>query len=366
MRFRFRELFRFERCRSGHRSKGFTLVELLVVIAIVGILIGLLLPAIQAAREAARRSNCSSNMRQLMLATQQFEQDKNRYPGYHEAFGKLGNVYKIGTWAVALLPYLEEEPLAEIWNDPRTTLEWSPGQELFTPRIPIFQCPSDPQFQLGNSFNEVELATNSYAANCGYWPGSAGHACDPVREDKSTRAAALSSQKYPNGVFTNQLPMQLTDVSSSRLYTITTPQGTWIVHTPNKRKIQHADVSDGISHTIAYSENLQAGPWDYVEYSVICQEIFDSARYVHGLVWHLTVNPTAAINGRKHEASSGATAGRPSSMHGSFVNVVFLDASLKTISESIDYQVYRALMTTHGKRSDDPTRNYILKAEDIE
>jgi len=92
--------------RDGRR-RGFTLIELLVVIAIIAILAAILFPVFQKVRENARAAKCASNLKQLGIATLQYQQDYDEsYPdGWHPDGGN-GTQTGLMMWRVVLLPYI--------------------------------------------------------------------------------------------------------------------------------------------------------------------------------------------------------------------------------------------------------------------
>jgi prepilin-type N-terminal cleavage/methylation domain-containing protein len=139
----------------GHsRSRSaFTLVELLVVIAIIGVLVALLLPAVQSAREAARRSQCTNNMKQIVLGCHNFHDSHGTVPHIvsYSATGGGATTGGFGAgwgWLPFMLPYVEQKALFDSINF-NTNVCCNSLAPIHNAIIPAFSCPSDP---LGRGF----------------------------------------------------------------------------------------------------------------------------------------------------------------------------------------------------------------------
>lgn len=353
-----------------HNRKGFTIVELLVVIAIIGVLVGLLLPAVQMAREAARRAQCANNIRQIALATVNFESTKKQYPGFQEAFGTAGSTFKAGTWVVSILGSLEQQNLRDVWDDSSENGNWAnvttdPTQlERFYPKISLLRCPSfsKPAYMDGSP-------RSNYVCNAGFWLDRSDSglvtALYPGRPDADSMCSL--TQRKENGVFINKLPGSFG-----------CPQ----------EKISSSDIYDGLSTTLGYSENLQADSWRYIN------NINDSARYHVGMVWLYRlsdpskttktptrpadlVQPANRINGLRETIAPDPLApnyltfpfqefARPSSNHPGVVMAAMLDGSVIKLNENVEYHVYQALMTPKTRQSDAPWNTYLLKDDDYQ
>jgi len=118
-----------------------------VVIAIIGILVALLLPAIQAAREAARRSDCINRIRQLALASHNYENANKRLPSNGEVW-RSDNGWAGGMSVFArLLPYMEEQGVQNLVNQDRSWRDPSNFAAIETP-LPFLRCPSGKDVEL--------------------------------------------------------------------------------------------------------------------------------------------------------------------------------------------------------------------------
>ncbi|MGI9427118.1 MAG: DUF1559 domain-containing protein [Bythopirellula sp.] len=165
---------------APRRRFGFTLVELLVVIAVIGVLISLLLPAVQSAREAARRVQCTNNLKQIGLAALNYESANGLLPRSGRvqlddlAFGigsepipYVGANHQRGiqiSWAVDLLPYIEQQPLYDAFDLNRSVFHQpSDAQSQF---VSSYLCPSDEAE--GRFFSEKNLTQGKSFAKGNY------------------------------------------------------------------------------------------------------------------------------------------------------------------------------------------------------
>lgn len=360
---------------SPRRRLAFTLVELLVVITIIGMLVALLLPAVQAARARGRQLTCLNHLKQIGLATVNYESAKGQMPGMTQ-FIKRGNreyanidydttsrKFKITSfktaanvataaelnqisafsWATMLLPRIERTDIWDLLVAPPRNASGE-AEPVLIPPIDVFICPDDRDIT-----TQPDLPGLTYVGNTGGW--------DPHTTPSPTSPLNVTADigdTADNGV--------LHDVAG---YERLTP--------PQKApKVRMSNINDGAGTTLLYTENIHKTYDSQVASGAPAFAwLFGSEQQI-GFVWVVPVSGTSPAqpvgnNVSDQEALNRADAttfpvnipryARPASAHGGGMNVSFCDGHGEFLRDDIDYAVYQQLMTPWGRKCVDPANH---------
>jgi prepilin-type N-terminal cleavage/methylation domain-containing protein/prepilin-type processing-associated H-X9-DG protein len=331
---------------------GFTLVELLAVIAIIGTLVGLLLPAVQAAREAARRSQCGNNLKQLGLALHGFADAQKCFPpGAYS-----GSMNWPFSWIAGILPHIEAtETYTQLgWNKLWTTGAGDVGlggdstaaaNAIRDFRSSILSCPSCPMPRTvpSNASYRPRCLIPSYAGVSG--------ASDTGFSTRANRCPGVGSHGLSewnrdsqcfNGVLANTQQRNSPVSTSATGIIVRTGQ----VHDYG---VKLHRITDGLSKTIAIGE--QSG-WGVDSSGNLnqCRSASDgrwAGSGYEGRISNITrisepLGSKTCIHAWSGYTDVEARIGFRSA-HGGGAQVVFADGKVLYLEETIDFMVYKSL-----------------------
>jgi prepilin-type N-terminal cleavage/methylation domain-containing protein len=355
------------RCQSP-APFGFTLVELLVVIAIIATLIGLLLPAVQSAREAARRTQCTNQVRQMMLAMHGLVSSNGTFPtgGLYpwpeiEDFSQGGKAYgpsKQGlSWAFQILPFMEESSVHNLTTTSQITN--TPVKMYFCPsRRPPTKATSTPnawlmdyaslnpiqsRSQLGDStFNFLMSSVNPSSGACARRWGFNGAKDGNANGGLSGPLATASELNVPAG---NYQGFSGVIVRSS--YWVERKNPTNFKLLGYDGAVKPAKIADGTSKTAVIAEK-RLRPSTYLD-----NEWYDDRGWSDG--WDPDAIRSTACwpqpDGDSYKYPNGVE-GDPAfavgSAHRSGFSTGFADGSVRMLDYEIELEVFNSL----GHRAD--------------
>jgi len=320
--------------------------------AVISLLVALALPAIGRVRLAARRMQCQSNLRNIALGLTSFDTAQGRLPASGYIYEVHGFVKPHHSWAVSILPYVDEAALAAEWNM-RRPVNSPVNAPLTLARIPVYICPSD----ITRSPKVNGGGDQSYVVNGGVGFTTIFNGVRDCPLDASGIALDLNGNgvECPADPETDGVPSDRDYFKDLGLFFLENwnPGGT----------IRHytlADVGDGLSHTFMVTENVRTGyDPDNVDSTFASPDAHLCAFYVGNPCRNSTCSSGnvnfALCNAGASKINSGlqsaeGTSPVPNSFHDGGVNMAYADGHVTFLSETIDGAVYAALASMRGSR----------------
>jgi prepilin-type N-terminal cleavage/methylation domain-containing protein/prepilin-type processing-associated H-X9-DG protein len=332
---------------------GFSLIELLVVVAIISVLISLLLPAVQAAREAARRIQCANNLKQIGLALHSYHVVFDTFPPGRVRLRVDFEGRCFSTFA-QLLPQLEQVMLFNSINfdlnsDDENDVDLGSGQNATVRYLTVntFLCPSDLDQKVWG-----QRAPTNYLVNTG--------TTYPI--------SPFCASKLPvTGIFFDNSSVRVADIFDGTSQTVAVSE---TIKSENGSAV--ALPWDGVSTTTGFvmtrgATNNGGGP-ELISYNDQCTGAGLLMLNLRGSSWILGVPAVTMYNhdrtpndlkidcigGLTHsrcevstlDASSLSVAAR--SRHPGGVNALFADGAVRFIKSSVNLGPWRALGSRDG------------------